>query len=105
MAASDSEGQRRMAAMHGGDAAKLEVAPNMWTGFGLIRQGPGITLVGSHTEVADRITEMHEAGVQHLILSGQPHLEVAYWVGEGVLPLLRDRGVLDAAEPELVGAR
>lgn len=105
MAASDSEGQRRMAAMHGGDAAKLEVAPNMWTGFGLIRQGPGITLVGSHTEVADRITEMHEAGVRHLILSGQPHLEEAYWVGEGVLPLLRERGVLDAAEPELVGVR
>lgn len=103
MAASDSEGQRRMAALHGGDAAKLEVAPNMWTGFGLIRQGPGITLVGSHAEVADRITEMYEAGVRHLILSGQPHIEEAYWVGEGVLPLLRARGLLDEAEPELVG--
>ncbi|WP_199434082.1 LLM class flavin-dependent oxidoreductase [Qaidamihabitans albus] len=113
MAASDSEGQRRMAALHDGDhgtgetstldAAGLEVAPNLWTGFSLIRQGPGITLVGSHAEVADRITELHDAGVEHLILSGQPHLEEAYWVGEGVLPLLRERGVLGEQAPQLVG--
>jgi alkanesulfonate monooxygenase len=32
-----------------------------------------------------------------LILSAQPHLEEAYAFGEGVLPLLRKRGVL--AEP------
>ncbi|CAM2957153.1 LLM class flavin-dependent oxidoreductase [Saccharomonospora xinjiangensis] len=105
MSTADSVGQRRMAALHDGDASSLEVAPNLWTGFSLIRQGPGLTLVGSHTEVADRITELHEAGVEHLILSGQPHLEEAYWVGEGVLPLLRERGVLgtaEAAEPVAV---
>jgi len=44
--------------------------------------------------VADRIAEYHRLGVSHLILSGQPHLEEAYRFGEGVIPLLRARGVL-----------
>jgi len=51
-------------------------------------------LVGSHEEVAERIEEYHSIGVEHFILSGQPHLEEAYQVGEGVLPLLRKRGLL-----------
>lgn len=44
----------------------------------------------------ERIGEYHAAGVEHLILSGQPHLEEACWFGEGVLPLLRHDGLLDA---------
>ena len=27
------------------------------------------------------------------MLSGYPHLEEAYWFGEGVLPVLRERGL------------
>ncbi|MFG2103260.1 MULTISPECIES: LLM class flavin-dependent oxidoreductase [Micromonospora] len=91
---SDSEGQRRMAALHGGRTDRLEIYPNVWAGYGLVRQGPGITLVGSHDEVADRIAEYHAQGLDHLILSGQPHLEEAYWFGEGVMPALRRRGLL-----------
>jgi alkanesulfonate monooxygenase len=30
------------------------------------------------------------------ILSGYPHLEEAYWFAEGVLPLLRQKGVAAA---------
>ncbi|MFS2017224.1 FMNH2-dependent alkanesulfonate monooxygenase, partial [Massilia sp. CT11-108] len=33
----DSVGQRRMAALHGGRRDKLEVAPNLWAGVGLVR--------------------------------------------------------------------
>jgi alkanesulfonate monooxygenase len=90
-ARTESEGQRRMAALAGGD--DLEVAPNLWAGFGLIRPGAGTALVGSHREVADRIAEYHALGIDHFILSGQPHLEEAYRVGEFVLPLLAQRGV------------
>lgn len=90
----DSEGQRRVAALHDGRPGQLEVYPNLWAGFGLARQGPGLALVGSHEDVADRIAEYHRLGVRHLILSGQPHLEEAYWFGEGVLPILRARGVV-----------
>ncbi|MEE3922539.1 hypothetical protein V2I01_42020 [Micromonospora sp. BRA006-A] len=74
-----------------------EVYPNVWAGYGLLRPGAGAALVGSHEQVADRIAELHGLGVEHLLLSGQPHLEEAYWFGEGVLPLLRERGILAEA--------
>jgi alkanesulfonate monooxygenase len=96
--ASGSEGQRRMAALHGGRTDELEVSPNLWAGVGLVRGGAGTALVGSHEEVADRIAEYHHLGIDEFILSGYPHLEEVYRVGEGVLPVLRRRGLL--APPE-----
>ncbi|GAA2011019.1 LLM class flavin-dependent oxidoreductase [Catenulispora yoronensis] len=93
-----SVGQQRMAALHGGRTDRLEVYPNLWAGFGLLRRHAGTALVGSHEQVADRIEEYHRLGVEHFILSGQPHLEEAYQVGEGVLPLLRRRGLLAAPD-------
>jgi alkanesulfonate monooxygenase len=89
---SESVGQRRMAALHGGDRDKLEISPNLWAGIGLVRPGAGTALVGSHEQVAERITEYHELGLDEFILSGHPHLEEAYAVGEGVLPLLNPAG-------------
>ena len=98
LAYAESVGQRRMAALHGGRRDDLVVAPNLWAGFGLVRSGAGTALVGSHDEVAARIAEYHEAGFDHVILSGQPHLEEAYWFGEGVIPRLRQTALLaDAA--------
>jgi alkanesulfonate monooxygenase len=99
----ESVGQRRMAALHGGRRDDLVVAPNLWAGFGLVRSGAGTALVGSHDEVTERIAEYHAAGFEHVILSGQPHLEEAYWFGEGVIPRLREAGLLapaaDASDP------
>jgi alkanesulfonate monooxygenase len=93
---SQSEGQRRMVALHGGRTDSLEVSPNLWAGVGLVRGGAGTALVGSHVEVADRIAEYHAIGIDEFILSGYPHLEEAYQVGEGVMPELRRRGLLDS---------
>jgi alkanesulfonate monooxygenase len=42
--------------------------------------------------VADRIEEYAEIGIDEFVLSGYPHLEEAYWFGEGVLPILERRG-------------
>jgi alkanesulfonate monooxygenase len=95
--ASQSEGQRRMTELHGGRIDALEVSPNLWAGVGLVRGGAGTALVGSHDEVADRIAEYHELGIDEFILSGYPHLEEAYQVGEGVMPVLRSRGLLTPA--------
>lgn len=97
---SGSEGQRRMVALHGGRTDALEVSPNLWARVGLVRRGAGTALVGSHAEVADRICEYHELGVEEFILSGYPHLEQAYQVGEGVLPVLRQRGLLSLPDPD-----
>jgi alkanesulfonate monooxygenase len=93
LAQSESVGQRRMRELHGGSVDRLEVSPNLWAGIGLVRGGAGTALVGSHTEVADRIAEYHALGIDEFILSGHPHLEEAWWVGEGVLPVLRSRGL------------
>ncbi len=96
---SESEGQRRMTELHGGRTDHLEVAPNLWAGIGLVRGGAGTALVGSHEEVADRIAEYHELGIDEFILSGYPHLEEAYRVGEGLMPVLKARGLVANREP------
>ena len=93
-----SVGQRRQFDLHGGDLAKLEIHPNVWAGIGLVRGGVGTALVGSYEEVADRIVEYHNLGIDAFIMSGYPHLEEAYWFGEGVMPILRDRGYLPPLE-------
>ncbi len=102
LARSESEGQRRMLALHGGRTGGLEIAPNLWAGIGLVRGGAGTALVGSHTEVAERIVEYQRLGIEEFILSGHPHVEEAYWFGEGVLPVLRDAGLWrhPASRPE-----
>ena len=98
LVALDGVGQRHMVELHGGalgsDARSLEVSPNLWAGVGLVRGGAGTALVGSYTEVADRIEEYHSVGIDEFILSGYPHLEEAYWFGEGVRPELARRGLL-----------
>ncbi|MCQ4213917.1 LLM class flavin-dependent oxidoreductase [Streptomyces longispororuber] len=93
LARSGSEGQRRMLALHGGTTDGLEIHPNLWAGIGLVRGGAGTALVGSHAEVADRIAEYHALGIDEFVLSGYPHVEEAYWFGEGVLPVLQERGL------------
>lgn len=70
----------------------MDCSPNLWAGVGLVRGGAGTAPVGSHSEVADRIEEYHALGVEHFVLSGYPHLEEAYWFGEGVTPGRCPRG-------------
>ena len=96
---SESDEQRRMLALHGGSSDNLEVHPNVWAGIGLVQGGAGTALVGSHEEVADRIEEYAALGIEEFVLSAYPHLEGAYWFGEGVLPILAERGVWKDPRP------
>jgi len=88
----DSEGQRRMAALHTQGSkrtrADLEISPNLWAGVGLVRGGAGTALVGDPETVAARIQEYAELGLENFIFSGYPHLEEAYRFAELVFPLL-----------------
>ncbi|WP_410598788.1 LLM class flavin-dependent oxidoreductase [Amycolatopsis sp. lyj-90] len=100
LSASESVGQQRMAALNKGNieggVRGLEIYPNLWAGIGLVRGGAGTALVGSHREVADLIEEYHAHGIEEFVLSGYPHLEEAYWFGEGVRPELVRRGLVPA---------
>lgn len=98
----DSEGQRRMAALHGGKRDKLEVSPNLWAGVGLVRGGAGTALVGDGPTVAARMQEYAELGIETFILSGYPHLEESYRFAELVFPLL-GKGINRAGEQALTG--
>jgi alkanesulfonate monooxygenase len=88
----DSVGQSRMTAMHGGQKPEnlrdLEIAPNLWAGIGLVRPGPGTAIVGSPDTVIRTLEAYRKAGVETFILSGMPLLEEAFRFGEKVLPRL-----------------
>lgn len=84
----DSEGQRRMSALHGGSRERLEVSPNLWAGVGLVRGGAGTALVGDPETVAERIREYQALGIDTVIASGYPHLDEAYRVAELLFPAL-----------------
>jgi alkanesulfonate monooxygenase len=90
----DSVGQRRMAQLNGGRFNRdnvregLEIAPNLWAGVGLVRGGAGTALVGDPQQVAARLREYANLGLETFILSGYPHLEEAHRFAELVFPLL-----------------
>jgi alkanesulfonate monooxygenase len=98
----DSEGQRRMSALHNGGKARtraeLEISPNLWAGVGLVRGGAGTALVGDPHTVAERIKEYADLGIDTFVLSGYPHLEESYRVAELLFPLLPGK-----AKPHLTG--
>lgn len=85
----DSVGQQRMAKLHNGDRSKLEISPNLWAGIGLVRGGAGTALVGDPDQVAARIREYEELGIETFILSGYPHLEECYRTAELLFPKLQ----------------
>jgi alkanesulfonate monooxygenase len=99
---SESEGQRRMLDLNRGSKDDLEIHPNLWAGVGLVRGGAGTAMVGSHAEVADLIEQYRAVGIEEFVLSGYPHLEAAYWFGEGVLPVLAERGLWQHPAPARV---
>ncbi|CAN5253389.1 FMNH2-dependent alkanesulfonate monooxygenase [soil metagenome] len=99
----DSVGQQRMAALHGGRRDQLEVSPNLWAGVGLVRGGAGTALVGNPEEVAARIREYAELGIETFIFSGYPHLEESYRVAELLFPLLPLEHRQPAGQANLTG--
>jgi alkanesulfonate monooxygenase len=113
---SDSVGQQRMTALHGGnvpgDVRDLEIHPNLWAGLGLVRPGPGTAIVGSPETVLETIRQYRDAGIETFIVSGFPLLEEAYRIAETILPHLpvvhdlnKQADPADHAAPRLDAAR
>lgn len=85
---SESHGQERMRQLHGGDRSRLEIAPNLWAGIGLVRGGAGTALVGSPENVEARMREYMDLGIDTFVLSGYPHLEESFRFAELMFPRL-----------------
>jgi alkanesulfonate monooxygenase len=98
----DSEGQRRMRALHGGSRSKLEISPNLWAGVGLARGGAGTALVGDGETIARRLKEYESIGADTFVLSGYPHLEEAYRFAELVFPHIGIQSPSRLTNPNLV---
>ncbi|MDR1463210.1 MAG: LLM class flavin-dependent oxidoreductase [Azoarcus sp.] len=72
---------------------------NYWPGLSAGRNGATATLFGNYEQIARKLSEYSESGVETFILGAVPHLEEAYRIGELVLPLVRG---LVSAERRLV---
>jgi alkanesulfonate monooxygenase len=92
----DSEGEKRQMAFREGregNAEELVLGPNLWAGIGKARLGVGTALVGSGENVAARLQEYVDEGIDTFILSGYPHLEEARRFGDYVMPRFAGRRV------------
>lgn len=91
LATYDSVGQSRMLSLQkdAKDSGKLEIYPNLWAGVGLVRGGAGTALVGNVENVLRLMQEYIDIGVDTFVLSGYPHLEEAYYVGELIMPHIK----------------
>jgi alkanesulfonate monooxygenase len=64
------------------------VERHLWTGVGRARSGAGIAIVGDPDQVAGKLRELRDAGIDTFILSGYPHLAECDLVARRVLPQL-----------------
>ena len=95
MARSASVGQQRMVSLHGGTRDELVIAPEpvgRRSASCAAAPAPRSSAATTRSPTASRSTT--QLGFDEFILSGHPHLEEAYWFGEGVMPVLRRRGLL-----------
>ena len=88
-----SVGVARQSALREGadDAGYAE--PHLWTGIGKARSGAGAAIVGDPEQVADKLQQYIDVGIEAFILSGYPHTAECDLFADLVLPRL-DHGPL-----------
>ncbi|MFZ9844330.1 MAG: LLM class flavin-dependent oxidoreductase [Ilumatobacteraceae bacterium] len=86
---SKSAGVARQSELRESADADGYIERHLWTGVGRARSGAGIAIVGDPDQVAAKIREIRDAGVDTFILSGYPHLAECDLVSRYVLPKLR----------------
>ena len=97
MSGADSEGEKRQRMLR---EQGEWLGPNLWTGIGRARLGVGLALVGSGENVAARIREYVDAGIDTFIFSGYPHLEESERFGRYVVPHFRGEANVPIAPVE-----
>jgi alkanesulfonate monooxygenase len=60
----------------------------LWRGFGQLRPGQALGLVGGYASLAETLAGYARVGVSTFVLGAYPHLEEAYPIGEHLLPAL-----------------
>jgi alkanesulfonate monooxygenase len=83
-----SVGVQRQADLRGSADDDGYAAPNLWTGIGRARSGVGAALVGDPDQIAARLREYRDEGVEAFILSGYPHIDECELVARHVLPAI-----------------
>lgn len=86
---SQSTGVRRQAELRESARDDGFVEPHLWTGIGRARSGCGAAIVGTPTQVAEKINRYRSMGIDSFILSGYPHLDECRRFARDVLPLVR----------------
>ncbi len=88
---SKSAGVARQSELRESADADGYIERHLWAGVGRARSGAGIAIVGDPDQVAGKLCEIRDAGVDTFILSGYPHLAECDLVARHVLPRLRTR--------------
>ena len=91
---STSAGVVRQAALRGEADDEGYVERHLWTGVGRARSGAGAAIVGDPDQVAAKINELADAGIEAFILSGYPHAAECDLFARHVLPSI-EHGWLD----------
>lgn len=86
---SQSAGVARQTELRDAADADGYVERHLWAGVGRARSGAGIAIVGDPDQVAGKLREIRDAGIDTFILSGYPHLAECDLVARHVLPKLR----------------
>ncbi|GKU84723.1 LLM class flavin-dependent oxidoreductase [Niallia sp. NCCP-28] len=88
----EAVGQKRQNQLRSSSREKdYMVAPNLWSGLSLVRDGGSLLFVGTPEQITERFSEYIEAGISTFILSGYPHLEEATNTGRLLLPLIKEK--------------
>ncbi|MFQ6394344.1 LLM class flavin-dependent oxidoreductase [Nocardia sp. KC 131] len=91
--------RRQWAEVHGAPPAlDLEFGDGRWAGFAELGYPQSIGLVGSYEQVAQRLSDYIDAGIETFVLSGHPHIEELHRTGEHLLHLVDPTGRILAAE-------
>lgn len=73
-------------------ARSLDLGDGRWGGFTEIGYDQPIGLVGSYEQVAQRLSEYIDAGIDSFVLDGRPHIEELHRAGEHLLHLVDPAG-------------